>query len=54
MRPFEPQSGETLVEQPHYSAGNTAKQFDAIILINQSQQRLGGVRGECRNLNPQE
>ena len=31
VRPFEPQSGETLVERSHYSVGNTAKQSDAII-----------------------
>ena len=32
VRPFEPQRGSTLVERPHYSAGNTAKQSDAITL----------------------
>ena len=32
VRPFEPQSGETLVERPHYSAGNTVKQSDAVTM----------------------
>ena len=32
VRPFEPQSGETLVERPHYSAGNTVKQSDAVTI----------------------
>ena len=34
MRPFEPQSGETLVERPHYSAGNTVKQSDAVPFVS--------------------